>query len=240
MYFGIREIQELISSAIRNSKGSLGASLKLLYYLKFPKEDVPRIIARTICDNETYILNQDQLGKSLAGVHIDELSKIIDEELLVLEQSIISRQINRIALFLEEEKAPSTINYAFQEISKHLLSINALIKDISNSELFYPAKATLLIEEALQAILIDKDLGISFLEHNLKKLNSNKAKEVLDILNYHLKKLDIPESTAQILNPHHSSHLTQELVNNPNFQTSVTQLFEILEAVSPKNSSVIV
>lgn len=192
------------------------------------------LIANTLSQNEGLLINQDSIGKSLAGAHIEELSKILDEELIVLEQSIIYRQVNRIALFLEEKKAPSTLNYAFKEISKHLLSIKALLKDITEDNVSYPAKEVLLLEEVLASILLDKQLGLDFFVHLLGRLEKQKRTRLISSLEGHLNSYSsLPLADKTIVGPNLTAKLTPELANLKGFESARMDLKNLLVSYKP-------
>lgn len=236
MFYKVREIQGLLRSIADRSMQSVSSSIKLLYYLRFPKEDLPKLIANTLSDNEELLMNQDSIGKSLAGAHIEELSKILDEELLVLEQSIIYRQVNRIALFLEEKKAPSTLNYAFKEISKHLLSIKALLKDITEDYVSYPAKEVLLLEEVLSSILIDKQLGLDFFVHSISRLEKQKRMNLIRSLEVHLKTYNsLPLAEKAIVGPNFTAKLNAELTTIRGFEAASKDFHALLLSYKPED-----
>ncbi len=236
MFYKSKEIQYLLKSIADRSMQSINSSIKLLYYLRFPKEDLPKLIANTLRDNERLLLEQDFIGKSLASAHIEELSKILDEELMILEQSIIYRQVNRIALFLEENKAPNTLNYAFKEVSKNLLTIQALLKDLANEPISYPAKEVLLLEEVLSSILLDSKLGLEFFVHSLSKLEKQKRTALVCSLDSHLKTYsNLPPVDKNIIGPNIKAKLRPELVTSMAFQQASKELHLVLDAYKPED-----
>ena len=236
MFYKSKEIQILLTSIAERSLQSINSSVKLLYYLRFPKEDLPLLIANTLSQNEELLINQDSIGKSLAGAHIEELSKILDQELIVLEQSIIYRQVNRIALFLEEKKAPSTLNYAFKEISKHLLSIKALLKDITEENISYPAKEVLLLEEVIATILLDKQLGLDFFIYLISKLDKQKRTRLVTALETHLISYNsLPLADKSIVGPDFTAKLTPELAKCKGFESARSDLKSLLDSYKPED-----
>ena len=235
MFYKAKEIRALLTSIADRSIQSINSSIKLLYYLRFPKEDLPMLIADTLSHNEELLINQDSIGKSLAGAHIEELSKILDKELIILEQSIIYRQINRIALFLEEKKAPCTLNYAFKEISKHLLSIKALLKDITEDNVSYPAKEVLLLEEVLSSIMLDRQLGLDFFIHLMSRLDKQKRTRLVSSLETHLNSyISLPLADRTIVGPNLKAKLTPELTTFKGFESAHTDLKNLLISYKPE------
>ena len=236
MFYKSKEIQGLLRSIADRSMQSINSSLKLLYYLRFPREDLPKLIANTLSENEELLLNQDSIGKSLAGAHIEELSKILDEELIILEQTIIYRQVNRIALFLEEKKAPNTLNYAFKEISKHLLGIKALLKDITEDTVSYPAKEVLLLEEVLSSILIDRQLSLDFFIHSMSRIDKQKRSNLVRALEGHLTSYSsLPLADGSIVAPNSKAKLRPELTSFKGFEKASVDLKNLLISYKPED-----
>lgn len=240
MFYKSKEIYGLLRSIADRSMTSLNSSIRLLYYLRFPKEDLPKLIAKTLTDDRSLLVNQNIIGQSLAGVHIEELSKILDEELLAFEQSIINRQVNRIALFLEEKKAPSTLTYAFQEISKHLLAIKALLKDMADESTSYAAKEVLLLEELISCFMLDSQLCRDFLLMSLSKLPTHKRKNLINGLIKHLNAYStLPQSDEIIVAPNLTIQLRPEIVKLKGFEQAKFDLLAVFHNTNSEPNKLI-
>lgn len=240
MLFSSQKITKLLISAVENDRLDQNALKGLLYYLNFPDEEIPIIIAEKIIDEPDLITNQEILGKRLAFGHVQELSDLRNPEHRANRQIRICRQLNRIALFLEEHKAPASIINDFSKLCQSFISTMIFFEARKQDNKFaFAAEEVILIEQIISSILSSKDLSLKFYENLFNKLGNSRAKTLATSLLQRLHQtLEIEEDIEfrSILNPNSNPPISKELESCNGFIEAVEQLKEFLSDKSGKKS----
>jgi hypothetical protein len=179
MFFSSKELTDLVVESIQENHPEERSIHQLIYLLHFPTHEVPSTIAEILCSNEGLLIQQDRLGKRLAWGHVEDLSQFRDIEVRANRQLRISRQLNRIVLYLAEQKAPSTIGEEFSSLLDrfvHMLHFFDARKE--NAQLAYAAEEVLLLEKILESFVISQELANKFLLILFERLKPQQIKTV--------------------------------------------------------------
>ena len=233
MFFSSKELTQLLVDAITDNRLDHDALRGLLYYLNLPSEDIPHFIAKTLCKEPELISHQDRLGKRLAFGHVNELSEFRDMELRTNRQIRISRQLNRIALYLEENKAPNNITQDFSNLCNSFITALLFFEARKQNERHaFAAEEVLLLEQLVMSILSAQELTIKFYEYLFSKLGDRRGQIVAASL---LKRLEESlntkslDTTEQIIDPNYCPPLPKSLENTLGFENALSQLTSFLE-----------
>lgn len=234
MLYSSREIAKLLSEAVEDNKLDTDALRIILYYLHLSNEEIPLIIAEKIIDEPELIFNQEILGQRLAYTHVHELSEIRHNELRYAKQLKISRQLNRIALYLEEHKAPTQILFVFTKLTHTFLSTLLFFESRKQKEnTVFAAEEVLVLEQLIESILLSKDLAFRFFENLFCKLGNNDGKDLAYSLLMRLQKTATSTlstfNETQIINPNTCIQFNKSLESEYGFNNAVDTLSEYLE-----------
>lgn len=252
MLYSKLEIKDLLSEIVIRSSSSLTAAEKLIFYLKYPKEEVPAIMAEIITNDPELIRNQTCLGSFIARGHVNELVVLRDIELRSKSLVRISRQINRIAYFLQSLETPSLISNSYSDLLTPFYNLMMLL-DKNNSEEILLAKKEihlLFIEEAINAFDKEAELTKSLVEMLLLRLNSNQRINFAKDINLLITQVecsdnieDTPKSTniftTQYLNINQSLSLKPALYELKSFKESLEYFKKLAVELTPANPNLI-
>ena len=241
MYFSSKELTKLLIDSIENDRLDQDALRGLIYYLNFPNEEIPIFIAETLLNEPDMITNQEILGKRLAYSHVGQLSDLRHPELRATRQIRICRQLNRIALYLEEKKAPASIISDFSKLCQSFISTLIFFEARKQDERFaFAAEEVLIIEQLIHSILASKELSLKFYETLFAKLGLSRAQILATSL---LTRLDesmkaVGENAKDpIIDPNSSPALSKELETLNGFTEAVSQLTSFLESKKGNKNS---
>ncbi len=231
MLYSKLEIKDLLSEIVIRSSSSLTAAEKLIFYLKYPKEEVPALMAEIITNDPELIQNQTCLGSFIARGHVNELVVLRDLGLRSKSLVRISRQINRIAYFLQSNETPSLISNSYSDLLTPFYNLMMLL-DKNNSEEILLAKKEihlLFIEEAINAYDKEAELTKSLVEMLLLRLNSsqriNFAKDIISLITQ-VELNDDAENISKSTNIFTTQSLNQSLNLNQSLSLKPT-LYEL-------------
>jgi hypothetical protein len=242
MFFSAKELSHLVIETLQETHPEERSIHQLIYFLHFPTEEVPITIAEVLCSDEDLLSRQDRLGKRLAWGHAEDLSRFRDIEMRASRQLRISRQLNRIVLYLATQKAPNSIGGEFSNLVErfvHILHYFDARKE--NAQLAYAAEEVLLLEKILESMIISKDLAQKFISLLFEKLKPSQVKTVsislrrrlehceeeAELLTSGKEKSDDPGE--QLIIPSESPPLKESLREHKEFSALCKDLHTILE-----------
>ncbi len=241
MFFSAKELSDLIIETLQDAHPDERSIHQLIYLLHFPTEEVPITIAEILCSDDDFLTRQDQLGKRLAWGHAEDLSQFRDIELRAIRQLRISRQLNRVVLYLAAQKAPNNIGGEFSNLVGrfvHILHYFDARKE--NTQLAYAAEEVLLLENILESFMISEELAQKFITLLFERLKPAQVKTVAISLKRRLEQceeeternsLDTQSETLSehLIIPSETPPLKKTLRTHEKFSSFCNRVYTLLE-----------
>lgn len=238
MFFSAKELTDLILETIQDKHPEERSIHQLIYLLHFPTEEVPITIAEVLCSDQGLLTHQDRLGKRLAWGHAEDLSQFRDIEMRASRQLRISRQLNRVVLYLAAQKAPSNIGGEFSTLTERFVHIlHYFDARKTNSQFAYAAEEVLLLEKILESIILSEELAGKFVTLLFERLKPAQLKVVATSLR---KRLEQCEESAEnnkdtypliesLIIPSETPPLSNAITKHEKFGRSCKELHSLLE-----------
>jgi hypothetical protein len=236
MYFSAKELTDLIVEALEERNLDERSIHQLIYFLHFPTPEVPNTIAEVLCSDGDLLQNQNRLGKRLAWGHIEDLSGVRDIEVRANRQLRVSRQLNRIVIYMTMHQAPSTIGDEFSSLlDRFVHMLHFFDARRQNINLAYAAEEVLLLEKILESLISSSELAEKFLRLLFERLKPHQAKTIALSLGRRLEKcgeMVSNDKDSSLILPSSAPPLKESLRSQEDFLSNIEKLQRILTSYS--------